>query len=251
MAVSSDRTGSRVPGGIVESWPATRDGSQFASSQATSASRASLRRSKGPSTGPPTGDRSAGQRPWASGSTWLARVIRGGRGRPGRSPRRRRPGPARRARRPGPSRLPRRRRLPEDPPPGPVDQHRVERRLDPRQLRGDPLPQVAAVAQVLGRDAPDRPLGLGDQVVELVVASGRSATRNRSKNSRRLSTAESRKTLGWPSVAGARDPLGQVARPAGRTPRGTPARPAGPPPRTGRRPGPAPARRAPGQSCRR
>ena len=42
--------------------------------------------------------------------------------------------------------------------------------------RGDPLPEVAAVPEVLGGDAPDRLLGLGDQGVKLVVAAGRSAT---------------------------------------------------------------------------
>jgi hypothetical protein len=60
--------------------------------------------------------------------------------------------------------------LPEDASPGTIDQHRVERGLDPRELGGDLAPQAIAIAKVLGPDPPDRPLGLGDQGVELVVA---------------------------------------------------------------------------------
>jgi hypothetical protein len=59
---------------------------------------------------------------------------------------------------------------PENPPPGTIDEHAVERRLDPGQLRGDSLPEIAAVPKLLGSDPTNRLLRLGDQGVKLVTA---------------------------------------------------------------------------------
>ena len=58
----------------------------------------------------------------------------------------------------------------EDTPPGTIDQHRIERGPDPRELGGHVPTEPDSLAEVPGVDPPDRPLGLGDQGVELVVA---------------------------------------------------------------------------------
>jgi hypothetical protein len=59
--------------------------------------------------------------------------------------------------------------LPEDAAPGSLDQHGIERGLDPGELRGHGLAEPACVAEVLSANPPDRPLGLGNQGVKLVV----------------------------------------------------------------------------------
>ncbi|HEY1067157.1 MAG TPA: hypothetical protein VGE52_13645, partial [Pirellulales bacterium] len=61
----------------------------------------------------------------------------------------------------------RRGRAAEDPPPRAIDEQVVQRRLHPRELRGDLSAQGRVVAESLGRDAPHDPLGLIDQLVEL------------------------------------------------------------------------------------
>ena len=74
--------------------------------------------------------------------------------------------------------------LPQDTPPGPLDQHPVQGRLDLRQLRRDPLAQALAVAQLLGVHPPHRTLRPLD--TETIVRSVR-------KTSRVVSVEE-----GWP-----------------------------------------------------
>ena len=99
--------------------------------------------------------------------------------------------------------------LPEDPPAGPLDQHRVERGLDPRELGGHVLAEPAALAEVLGVDPPDRPLGLGDQGVELVVA----PDVERPEPVEELGQVADGRVAEDPGLAvlaDARDPLGQV-----------------------------------------
>ena len=61
----------------------------------------------------------------------------------------------------------------EDVPPRPIDQQAIQHRLHAGELRGDLLPQGHVVPQGLRLDAADDPLGLADQLVELLRWSGR------------------------------------------------------------------------------
>ena len=128
----------------------------------------------GPSSGPPTGPRSAHQRPSASGSTWLARRDETDPGRPGRCLAVQAAHLAAGRQRPG-----------HQAPPGPAGPARsaaaagppASRPAPPGPGRAGPRPAAAAAAsrRSCGPSPADRPLGPLDQLVELGVASGRSA----------------------------------------------------------------------------
>ena len=206
----------------------------------------------GPSTGPPhrgRGRPSSGRRRRARRG-WPGRSA-AGRGRPGRSPRRRSPGPA-------PAGVTTRSiRHPRPRPPAGGSAAAAARPASRRATTGparswvaDPLPQALAVAQVLGPDAPDRPLRLGRP--------GRRAAALRADVQRaepveeldEVADGRVAEDLGLAVLAGARDPLGQVRDQPGELLEerllGQPHRLLEP----GRAPAPAPARRAPARAAR-
>ena len=141
---------------------------------------------------------------------WRGRSS-GGRGRPGRSSSRvDRPDPAvgvddelhHGAPRPG--------RLPEDPPPGPLDQHRVERGLDPRELARPPRGGAPRRRGGPGRRRPGPPAGPRPPGRRAGRCDRTLSDRNRSKNSARLLDGRVAEDPGLAVLADARDPLGQV-----------------------------------------
>src|SRR5262249_38051222 len=139
---------------------------QCASSQANSAASAWLRSRKGPRRGPATGERSAHHCPSSSGSTWLARRIDSApsTGTAISSPYTQVTVPAGSIRICMGSPVAGGTR-PDQPPAGHVGDEALDLPPHHCHLGRHVLAQVVVIAQALGRDAPDQPLGLLDQGV--------------------------------------------------------------------------------------